>query len=332
MVAIRIRRGFTLIELLVVIAIIAVLIALLLPAVQQAREAARRTQCRNNLKQLGIALHNYHDAHSRLPPSAIMGRAAGLCCGTGWGGPAISGFTLLLPYFDQANIYNQYNFNIGQDGGICNNVNQIVNVNIQTLLCPSDSNRLVQVTGACYATPYPAAQENGGTNYAFATGVGTGWQWYSSTAAGVFKVDLGGIFLQNGDNGLRDVPDGTSNTLAMGEVLWVDHSNNVSTGNGLGGKPKWAVGIGTEIGFSTAAGINFPWRQFAAGPGQCLGPNTTVGSGCGGARPAALQSAHVGGAHVLLADGSARFISENISQLTLDALGTRRGEEVFGEF
>ncbi len=327
----RLRRGFTLIELLVVIAIIAVLIALLLPAVQQAREAARRTQCRNHLKQLGLALHNYHDAHKKFPPSAIVtGQSS--CCGSGYPGPATSGITLLLPYIDQANLYNSYDINAGTAGGVCNNLNQVVNVNIAALTCPSDPNKLVQVTGACFATPFPAAENVGGTNYIFCTGTGTGWNWVNANSAGTYQPDLGGIFLQNGDKEVRDITDGTSNTLAMGEVLWVDHANNPPSGNGSGGKPKWSVGIGTQLGFSTSGGINFPWTQFGTGPGSCNGPNTTTGAQCGGARPAALQSIHEGGAHVLMADGAVRFLSENISQVTLDALSTRWGKEILGEF
>jgi prepilin-type N-terminal cleavage/methylation domain-containing protein len=317
------RKAFTLIELLVVIAIIAILIALLLPAVQQAREAARRTQCRNNLKQLGIALHNYHDAATVFPPSGIIA-TPGSCC-PGYGGPLTSGLMLLLPYIDQAPLYNKYNTTQGMDGGICTNANQVVNVDIPGFLCPSDPNTLVQVTGACYRTPYPDAQNVGGTNYIFSTGTGTGWIWTTYVASGSFSsIDLGGVFLQNGKKGIRDITDGSSNTFVAGETLWTDHANNVPSSNGLGGKPSWSVGIGTQLGFSTTGGINANW--------PCKGPNTTTGGGCGGARPAAIQSTHEGGAHTLMGDGAVRFVSENISQLTLDALATRAGNETVGEF
>ena len=320
------RFGFTLIELLVVIAIIAILIALLLPAVQQAREAARRSTCKNSLKQLGLAIHNYHDAHRVYPPSSIISGAGSPNGCAGWGVPAVSGLTLLLPYMDQAPVYNQYDFNIGQTDPSVNVT--AMSTNIPVLSCPSDPNTIVQVTGACYKFPFPDGQNNGGTNYVFCTGAGTGWAFLSSIGN---APDLGGIFLENGNKKIRDVTDGTSNTIAMGEVLWVDHSNN-APGNGVGGKPAWAVGIGTQLGFSSAAGINFDWEQFAGSPGQCRGPNTTTGSSCGGARPAALQSTHVGGAHVLLGDGAVRFLSENIDQSTLDYLAQRADGEVVGEF
>lgn len=322
------RSAFTLIELLVVIAIIAILIALLLPAVQQAREAARRSTCKNNLKQLGLAIHNYHEAHTVYPPSSIN-RGAGSPNGcSGWGAPAISGITLLLPYMDQANVYNLYDFDIGQTDPTVNVT--AMNTDISVLVCPTDSNSIVQITGACYkyASPWQAAQHNGGTNYVFCTGTGTGWTYLGSAGN---APDLGGIFLENGKKKIRDVTDGTSNTIAMGEVLWVDHANNAPS-NGEGGKPAWAVGVGTQLGFSSTAGINFDWEQFAGSVGQCRGPNTTSGSSCGGARPAALQSIHVGGCHILLADGAVRFLSENIDQLTLDYLAQRADGEVVGEF
>jgi prepilin-type N-terminal cleavage/methylation domain-containing protein len=316
------RSGFTLIELLVVIAIIAILIALLLHAVQQAREAARRTQCRNHLKQLGIALHNYHDAHSRFPPHAITTSATNAPGCPGIGSPNISGTTLLLPYLDQAPLYNQYNFSVGQNSTSVNTPQ--MNTEIPSLICPSDPNAIVQVTGACVKFPFPAAENSGGTNYAYCVGTGTGWSFIADNNAGIFSRDLGGIFQTNGKSALRDVTDGSSNTFLMGEVLWVDHANN-PPGNGRGGKPAWAVGIGTQIGFSTTGGINATW--------PCRGPNTTSNHAtCGNARPAALQSTHVGGAHVLLGDGGVRFVSQNISQVTLDALSTRASGETPGEF
>lgn len=338
------RRGFTLIELLVVIAIIGILIALLLPAVQQAREAARRTQCRNHLHQIGLALHNYHSTHNLFPPTIVNNSAAGSVCGSWQGNPGVSAMTLLLPYIDQANIYNQYNFTIGTTrsdyvgspvvGGINDTLHKTT---IPSLACPSDPNLDIQVTGACVIIIAPDWATRGitpwgGINYVFCAGTTALYDFRAANAAGQFtSPDHLGIFQQNGNRGIRDVLDGTSNTLMIGEVLWVDHSNN-PPGNGTGGKPHWATGVPTQMSFSTAGGINANWRAYAGAPGQCRGPNTTSGSACGGARHAALQSQHEGGCTVALADGSARFISENIDQNLLNSLATCQTSETVGEF
>ena len=327
--------GFTLIELLVVIAIIGILVALLLPAVQHAREAARRAQCKNNLKQLGLALHSYHDTHGLFPPSAITTiRYSGSCC-VDYGAPNISGLTLLLPYLEQTALYSQYNFNglpvqPGSGGQTCYGrlTNDAVDdVDIPIFLCPSDPNTFVQNTG----WGMKLEDDCGGTNYIFCAGTGTAWSFVRDNGLGIFSPDLRGIFLANGNKGFRSVIDGSSNTLAMGEVLWVDHANNLPFNNGRGGKPAWAVGIGTQMSFSTTGGINADW--------PCRGPTTTtvVNSGstglpCGSARPAALQSMHAGGVLVLMADGQVRFLSENVSQTTLDLLAQRADGEVLGEF
>lgn len=316
------QRGFTLIELLVVIAIIAILIALLLPAVQQAREAARRSTCKNNLKQLGLAIHNYHDTHRQFPPLGIVTRAGTIC--PGYGAPNISGITLLLPYFDQANVYNTYNFDIGQDDTSINTVE--MNTNIPILQCPSDPNQNVQMTGGCLKFPFAANLTNGGTNYIFGAGTGA-WAYFTG---GIPAISVGatGIFMPNGNKKMRDVTDGTSNTIAMGETLWVTHHNG-DPANGQG-KPAWAVGFGPQLGFSSTGGINFEWETFGA---NCHGPNVTTGSFCGGPSiGAALASRHVGGCHCLLADGSVRFLSENIDQTTLDNLSQRADGNVLGEF
>ncbi|WP_437200817.1 DUF1559 domain-containing protein [Planctomicrobium sp. SH664] len=318
-----------------VIAIIAVLVSLLLPAVQQAREAARRSTCRNNLKQLGLALHNYHDAYTRFPPSCITNHTGTVCAG--YGGPNISGLTLLLPYLELAVLYNRYDFSLGQNLGANTitthgrHLNEpVASTEIPGFQCPSDPNFLVQTTGGCMRsanTNPDRYHSSGGTNYLFCAGWGPmSWIAIPSDGTGKHMIGVNGIFARNGSCSVRDIVDGASNTLAMGEVLWVDHNSNAVTGNGgAGGKPSWAVGIGTQINFSTNGGINGNFLH--------KGPNTTDnGTGNNPARAAALQSDHIGGAMLLLADGSVRFVSENVSQDTLNSAATRADGDIPGEY
>ena len=185
------RRGFTLIELLVVIAIIAILIALLLPAVQQAREAARRTQCRNNMHQLGIALHNYHDAFGLFPPGHI------------WCNQARSQRTnmlaLLLPYVDEVTIYNGFNFDMGPDWGPQNATS--VATHIKQFCCPSDDDPQLS---------YGVFREG---TYAGSFGPTRFDECYHNARwPGV------GMFFANSSVKLRDIMDGSGSTFAMGET------------------------------------------------------------------------------------------------------------------
>ena len=223
------KFGFTLIELLVVIAVIAILIALLLPAVQQAREAARRTQCKNNLKQIGLALHNYHDVYSAFPISTTGSRPAGTACGNGF----YSWLTALLPYVDQANLYNSIDMNVGMmdtcdqatSGDYVNLTISASHPNaaaaakvIDLYLCPSDPYRVTDVMGS--ANPAPGS-------YA----ANAGWPELTTGPDGTMPP----LEVQNGFMGMinpkspaswqqphvsmRDMTDGLSNTAAVAERL-----------------------------------------------------------------------------------------------------------------
>ena len=287
------HHGFTLIELLVVIAIIAILIALLLPAVQQAREAARRSTCKNNMKQLGLALHNYHDAHSAFP-SGRMRTTISEYLGH-------STQTILLPYIDQAPLYNQMNFTIGFNSAPNRAAGETI---LTAFLCPSNpTTEGVNYTGGL---PPDAAR----THYVGISDSGTGRRGSSS----IVVSNGNGLFFWNSKVKIRDIIDGTSNTLAFCEV--------VSTGASTYGSPAW-VAYGDGIG--TANGVNAPWQT--NGGKMPLTHNMYNGDAFSG--PASF---HTGGCHFTLADGSVRFLSENMSQIVLTALTTRAGGEIVGEF
>ena len=210
----RNRRGFTMIELLVVIAIIALLIALLLPAVQQAREAARRTQCKNNLKQIGLALHNYHDVAKTFPPGWVYdpSRPTPNAPTNCWGWSA-----LLLPQLDQVPLYSQLNFNVGFSGGLdASGLNSNAGVTgpeatlLSVFRCPSDDGSEHVSSGA--GTSGLDMNYGGRSNY---PGVNGG------LLLDLLPIsDHGGTFGENSHRGLRDMTDGCSNCVVVCERAW----------------------------------------------------------------------------------------------------------------
>ncbi len=346
--------GFTLVELLVVIAIIGVLVALLLPAVQQAREAARRTQCKNNLKQLGLATHNYHDTYLVFPA---------LASGPDTASTQISGLVAMAPYIEQGNVYNTVNFS---NVGVPWDKNQSVawRTEIPMLTCPSDTQ--------------PARDDEKGRNsYKFSVGVRVdNNQWRTNDA----RWEADGMFAHRQHYGLKDAIDGTSNTILMGEMCQGNTANRRDV------KGNIAINVGQEIGntpitcLNTASGgqynagvtLNHTW----AFPGQrwndgtvyysgfttTLGPNSPSCIIDGGYRNWGIYSAssrHTGGVQVVMGDGAVRFVSENVNSgnpalnirptgdprangdqnlpgLTKwgvwGALGTRAGSEVTSDF
>jgi len=330
----RKRIGFTLIELLVVIAIIAILIALLLPAVQQAREAARRTQCKNNLKQLGLAMHNYHDVANMFSPGYVMQSTAAAEGNWAWGAYA-------LPYIDQAPLYNKLNV-----GGltVLQNINDTTagggRAMMQTPLtayrCPSDTAPNLN------HGPWATSASNPETGYQI-NGVSMATSNYvannssrslrnddgAPTAAGGIGY-ANGVFYRNSNKGIRDITDGTSNTLLLGERAWA-----------LSGVKLYAAVALAQRSADHAVGNNSYGMMMNHGCGLQLINSTiaTVATSPEDYRRN-YSSLHEGGAHFLMGDGAVRFISENVDHdvsnnrvdSTMERLMDRADGQVVGEF
>ncbi len=329
----RKRLAFTLIELLVVIAIIAVLIALLLPAVQQAREAARRSQCKNNLKQIGLAMHNYLETTNQFPQNYDATRG-------GSGGTSVSWITASLPYMDQAPLYNTVDFATTEPPathhqGMNNPAAIIARVKvISGLLCPSNPQKAVNASAGVYdGDGWNANSRNmdaARTDYVGNTGfIWTGWKDCPGSAAlggnnwqepDRFYNDSnfntgnnllprrGGVFWLRGTARIADIVDGASNTVGVFEC---HHWNNTK---------QYPGEINTQTAwFSPVGAIESMQKPINL-------------SGNGDTRCSSFSSTHTGGAHALLCDGAVRFINENISRQVYEALSTRNGGEVVGEF
>ncbi len=320
------RNAFTLIELLVVIAIIAVLIALLLPAVQQAREAARRTQCKNNLKQLGLALHNYHATFDCFP----FGQESG----TSKPDNEWSAISQLLPYFDQANVYNLINFSTGiskDSSGNPDPTNAIpISKELSGLRCPSDPQN--NITG-----------QGGSTNYM--ANKGNGIIWLGPTGPNTGFPEQNGVMYYQSKVRIGDITDGTSNTAAFSERVLADGNNGVVTPlSDVFFSPLQPTTQDEAVTMCNAVDITNLANQFplfmgapwAHGQHTYLHVNVPNSRSCGffTALRANMppSSRHVGGVHTQMADGSVRFVSENIDRNLWRAVGSRNGGEVVGEF
>ena len=349
----RVRRGFTLIELLVVIAIIAVLIALLLPAVQAAREAARRSQCVNNLKQIGLGLHNYHSSNEVFPMGASKNGYGSIGNYVNWN--SWSAQALILPFMEQAPLFNSINFNLcpeNGDGQADPNNSTVTLLTIKAYLCPSDTYAGKWCNNSyfsCYGTSTSNNYVNEGGSHRGGSGMFGMWISF----------------------GLADVTDGSSNTVAFAEGLQGDARGNgrggISPsshyrGNGVmgagGGDPdtfdgsgltnwttnivpalqsclaqwqnlsstkivdyrgwRWSVGVSGYTMFNMMQTPNdslYPFNgcRLACGPGCSMDNSTSY----------MASSAHSGGVNVLMGDGSVKFIKNTIARPIWWALGTR---------
>lgn len=314
----RPRRGFTLIELLVVISIIAILIALLLPAVQQAREAARRLKCKNQLKQIGIALHNYAERTLVFPPGYVVKATSDVntYLGYGWG-------SFILPEMEQNNLYQRLNFNAPF----------FTQAALPNWLCPTDPQAIGKAayvtqtasgTGTCSDATY--------TDEPSCTAAGAMWRYdyrnsnigFAARASYVGNYGSGGlrdnllpgngIFWGNSSVRFRDIRDGTANTFLVGERRM---SQGDATWEGvhynLAGDPSTGTPAVPSNGHS---------GRHVLGSAS---PRMNTGS-------SGFGSEHTGGFHMLLCDGSVHFISENINLVTYRNLANRRDKNVLGEF
>jgi len=287
------RRAFTLIELLVVIAIIAVLIALLLPAVQSAREAARRSQCCNNLMQVGIAILNYESSHERLPPGVVNDTGPVLDLPKGY---HFGWLTQILPYCDQKNVYNHFNFKLGLYE--LPNFTTRTNLN-RSFLCPSDSGP-ARGAGMISMTSYVGIHND---------------------AEAPIAANNKGVFFLNSSIRYEDVTDGMSQTIFVGEK----RNDGLDLGWASGTRASlrnagWSVNA--SKGLSSAAGGSGVVGGFASGddnPEAVPGMPTFVGG---------LSSVHPGGANCAFGDGSVRFLKTSTNLGVLKLLANRSDGEI----
>jgi prepilin-type N-terminal cleavage/methylation domain-containing protein len=294
------RKGFTLIELLVVIAIIAILVALILPAVQQAREAARRSQCKNNLKQLGIALHSYHEVNRTLPPGFI---GVDLATGTphidgmnsfGWG-------TMILPMLDQTPLYREFDTKVSLLDPINNPATEAPTQKLLTVFrCPSDpaldtwdlddasGNFLIKLASANYVGHFGTLELADCELMPAQQCIGDGTMYHNSATR------------------FRDVTDGLSSTFVAGERRSGDPGDFNSTWVGAPATGEEALARILGIADHTPNHENAHLDDFS--------------------------SQHTGGCHMLAGDGAVKFVGENVDEGVWKSLATRRGDELVGEF
>jgi len=335
-VSARRQSGFTLIELLVVIAIIAVLIGLLVPAVQKVREAANRMSCTNNLKQLGIALHSYHDSRGAFPPGATTDSAP-YGTGGGWGS---SWKVFILPYIEQDNIYKAWQFT--GNSGYTNATNMstatpiVHNKMIKTYRCPSSS-----------MPDFYASSNNNGAIQMLTSYVGIGG---SSTDTGAINnashgiIAAGGSLYANSSTRFADITDGTSNCMIVGEQSrhLLSSTNQPVTGSYSAitaqGPHGWTMGVSsTAVGTAfnerhfNCTTVRFQINQVGLDGGSASG-SATNGTSHNTGMNIPLSSSHSGGCNVVLGDASVRFVTDSTPLLTLQYLASRADGNVLPSY
>ena len=355
--------GFTLIELLVVIAIIAILVALLLPAVQKAREAARRTQCKSNLRQIGLALTDYHDTHGQLPPGLLNSGdtlAATPIAMQYFFNLNTTGWTMLLPGLDQGTLYNHYNFNVASSMISRNTLpvmgDPILNRDIVTtvlpiLLCPSETirrygNNTNFANSALYGI-YRNSRDTSRaacTSYLFASGrMSESWGFYHAydsaridlpVISGARRlVEWQGAFGNNGSAGFNAFTDGQTNSILIGETTLNAHS--------IAFRPTWGAGkhIGTfgrvEPRQTTNRTMNLRYRinePLFTSSSACEPNNVFNNTICDRPYAWTFSSRHEDGAHFLMADGRVQFLNQNMDWITFCLLNFIHDSQLTGEY
>lgn len=354
----RSAKGFSLVELLVVIAIIGILVSLLLPAVQAAREAARRMQCMNNLKQLGLAMHNYAATIGSFPPGRVVNlsptddlTASANGNATTGNGECFSAYAFLLPQLEQTAIYDQINFDSGPDTA-ANNFMSIQQPPV--FLCPSDSGVRSLAQGVGFA---------GVTNYVLSTG-----STKSVSTKNPNQVPVNGIYFENSRVRFADVTDGTSQTVCISEQILSDPGDLANANGNWNGRLPTTGFVLTSGNNNSSAGpelMNYPAdcvsgnklqltrgnRLLYGAPGHTMynhlrAPNDR-GIDCRGGLPhsqrnfywwsrlshnVAAHSKHPGGVNSLYCDGHVQFVAQSINAQTWIALGSRAEGEIPGEY
>jgi prepilin-type N-terminal cleavage/methylation domain-containing protein/prepilin-type processing-associated H-X9-DG protein len=341
------RRGFTLVELLVVIAIIGVLVSLLLPAVQAARESARRTQCTNNQKQVGLAMHNYHDTYLSLPaPGYQWGAAVG--SGVRRRCPAVaspaadsvdhahSWVVGILPYIEQQALRDRFYAGVAglpayqcwfrlADTNTSHLLAEVLDIELQTLRCPSDAGLKQRYRGPT-DTPHAGIAR---INYGVNVGPASSWdasEWNDPTLRGPFNFSVAWEYCAD----FAAITDGTSNTILLGELVAGEHPADT--------RGAWAYASGPFINGADTLPPNGDARKgagFRDQPPRCHVNDIHRHLACSGDHPRARQTArsyHPGGVHVCFADGSVRFINDTIDRRTWGILMSMSSGETVSNF